>query len=686
MICKIKNLLKKSIPKSVPAYRDFQIKLESLLNRHDYNRKHIMTRRNESHEGIPSPALSRLLKFRRAKSNISSLISSYGKLYSDDKNIKKIAFEFYKNLYRNVKIDRNSLSHFLDAWPGGINAIHWRGIESKFNIEELEIIIKKSRGLKAPGSDGLPALIYKLFPPVAQEILLIRLNEFLDGSYIPDSWKTGMISLIYKSGSRKEISNYRPITLLRTDYKLLALLITRRIYSMICDHINIEQVGFMPRRLIYDNILVVNELLREKEKFLISVDFQKAYDSVSHDTLYLILKHINMPIKLINLIMEMYRNTKTKIIINNELTRAFDVKRGVKQGDPLAPLLFTLIVELLSKFANKNFIGKRFGDFHVKILLNADDVILVPRDEKEFTLWINTLKKFELATGLQINSKKSFYVSHKQMKVSIPRMVEKFKYLGFEFDSNGLLQSDKILISKLNNSFRGWSDISWDIRTNVSIVKSYILSRIMFHSYLIDMKSHSDDIDKQIKKFVFFYKQSGRYKMRSKRFQLPKKLNGLGLWNMDKRFESQWAWLARIAIGYPNMKISNNPKLCDKQSVELSEIYSSIINISRPILTERQKDIVKRIKIDISPIPHLLRNVSSNPLFLNFIWNFVNGVLPTSGRKCARCGDSGNYKHIFFHCPDLKSSRTLLIIKKYLITGYALTPMDGPRNKSTKKC
>ena len=87
------------------------------------------------------------------------------------------------------------------------------------------------------------------------------------------------------------------------------------------------------RRLIYDNVLTLDLLLREKTKIL-NLDFRKAYDSVAHKALIEILKHLGFPTKFVNLIETIIVGSTAKILVNGELTEEVQIQTGVKQGDP----------------------------------------------------------------------------------------------------------------------------------------------------------------------------------------------------------------------------------------------------------------------------------------------------------------------------------------------------------------
>uniref|UniRef100_A0A2D4EPZ4 Reverse transcriptase domain-containing protein n=1 Tax=Micrurus corallinus TaxID=54390 RepID=A0A2D4EPZ4_MICCO len=112
---------------------------------------------------------------------------------------------------------------------------------------ELTQAIRSQKNNKTPGLDGLSGEYYKTMEEILSPIMLDLYNEVLTDSNMPDTWKDALISLILKDGTdARQIHNYRPISLLNSDYKIFATIIANRRKNLLNDYIHGDQNGFLP--------------------------------------------------------------------------------------------------------------------------------------------------------------------------------------------------------------------------------------------------------------------------------------------------------------------------------------------------------------------------------------------------------------------------------------------------------
>ena len=693
-ICKLKKMVV-SIPKGVTAHQIANLKLNDYFERCHRVRMCRLDMDEERHRQQPSQKLTRQLKNRARQQHIDKLKHPItGDTVHKQEDLKEAVHTFYKNLYSEFTVSDETVKMFLEAYePPPPDTFD--NIDAPISVDELKRAIKPMKNLKAPGVDGLPTLPYKYLCDEALECLANRFNEFMSGSTIPSEWKRGVITLLHKKGSRKEIGNYRPITLLRTDYKILSLILCRRIYPRILDHIGIEQVGFMPQRLIFDNVLCLNEVLKLPTKTLLSVDFKKAYDSVSHRTILLVMRHMGFPERFCTLIQNMLSGSQAQLIVNNELTNPFDIRRGVKQGDPLSPLLFTFVIEMITRFARNHFSGIKIGSVVLIILLYADDILLICKDKEELIKWIKVLAMFKEASGLEMNMSKSFYVADTQEDLPVPPAPTKFTYLGFLYTKSGLTSIHSQLLNRVLSSCARWKNVSWRVLTKLSIAKSYILSQLWYFTFIADMTPLATQMQDEIRKFLWFTDKGGRFKMSQKRLQSSTMNSGFGLWDLKLRFRAQWAsicWSLKfnknmkigkiwLSLGYfePNRWLYSIPNPIARRMIsaynEIVAMDKDILQMKKPrlrnwndiiarhqqnqFLTKRQKNVLDTQKVNLGTLFTKLKRLTTNVPIREFWWHYCNGVLPTMSASCNRCGDKATYSHIFFDCHILRRSDLL---------------------------
>ena len=149
------------------------------------------------------------------------------------------------------------------------------------------------------------------------------------------------------------LSNWRPITLLNVDYKILAKVISKRIESVLPKLIHSDQTGFIKGRFIGQNVRLLNDLLEYTDVkkipgILLFIDFEKAFDTIEWPFIQNVLRHFNFGQVIRKWVSILYSDVESAVINGGYMTNYFKVSRGVRQGCPLSPLLFVLAVEILA--------------------------------------------------------------------------------------------------------------------------------------------------------------------------------------------------------------------------------------------------------------------------------------------------------------------------------------------------
>jgi hypothetical protein len=168
---------------------------------------------------------------------------------------------------------------------------------------------------------------------------------------LSSSARHAIISLIYKKGDKKQLTNYRPISLTNTDYKIIAFVLAKRLQKVICSIINNDQSAYMKGRFIGNNIRLVLDIfdfcdLENKGGALIMLDYQKAFDTVEWNFLYHTLLKFNLGKDFIRWVKILYENPTFSVKNNGWISKKVKMSRGVRQGCPLSALLFIIVVEV----------------------------------------------------------------------------------------------------------------------------------------------------------------------------------------------------------------------------------------------------------------------------------------------------------------------------------------------------
>jgi len=365
----------------------------------------------------------RLLQARSIKRTLTEILDPItGTLVTAAADLCLIGRRFYTKLYTPDPVDPAAIEFLLSKLPESARiAEEDHGtLLMEIGPDELMSILLNAPKDRAPGMDGFPFELYEfLLTHDRLAALLCRLmNAALLEAKIPDSWQQTCMILLYKKGSASELGNWRPLSLINTDAKLFTKLITLRLQRHMDKLIGPTQTGFVPGRLIADNGLVMQSFLEHCKRTNtkgagILFDQEKAYDRVHPDYLRAVMTKMNVPSQMITAICTLFFNTNVNLNINGFLAQPFVQQRGLRQGDPLSPLLFNLAFEplLQSILTCPEITGFQMCDSPhsdpLKDMAYADDLAAFIRTAPEWTALKTILDTYSRASNARLNLQKT---------------------------------------------------------------------------------------------------------------------------------------------------------------------------------------------------------------------------------------------------------------------------------------
>ena len=295
---------------------------------------------------------------------------------------------------------------------------------------QVKVALKLSKNGTAMGLDGCPYELWKELDDLHTEavenrkegfnILKTLITIFADIKHHRVDKRLGFaegwMCPIYKKKDVTDISNYQPITLLNTDYKLLTKALALQLVEPIHQLIHLDQAGFIPKRSIFNHIRLASIIINyaeamEEDGVIIALDQEKVYDKIRHNYLWETLETFNIPEEFTKVVKSLYENAHTKVTINGVLSEPFQVTRGVHQGDPLSCLLFDLAIEPLAcKLRNcKDLEGLKIPGIDKRLIVNlfADNTTLFLSKNDHFDTVENLLQTWCKASGAKFNIEKS---------------------------------------------------------------------------------------------------------------------------------------------------------------------------------------------------------------------------------------------------------------------------------------
>jgi hypothetical protein len=268
------------------------------------------------------------------------------RLLTKDEDIKNMWLEYFDKLF-NEDSGRSAIE--LDISSDDLNRQFVRRIQES----EVKDILKRMKGGKAMGLDGIPIEVWRSLRDVAIVWLTKLFNIIFWSNKMPDEWRRSILVLIFKNkGDVKSCTNYRGIKLMSHTIKLWERIIEHRLRG-VTNFIE-NQFGFMPGRLTIGAIFLIRRLMeryreQKKDLHMVFIDLEKAYDKVSKNIMWWALQKHKVSTKYITLIKDMYDNVVTSVRTSDRDINDFLINIVLHQWSTLSPYLFVLVMDEVTR-------------------------------------------------------------------------------------------------------------------------------------------------------------------------------------------------------------------------------------------------------------------------------------------------------------------------------------------------
>ena len=464
-------------------------------------------------------------------------------------------------------IDSQEIEEFLneDSHCKKLNDAEADGIEGKISELELGLILKKGKNGSAPGSSGFNYSFYKFFWRDLKTFITRCANYSYETGSLPTSQRYGLISVIPKGKKDQELlSNWRPLTLLNCVYKIISGAIANRINSILPKIIDQDQSGFVRGRFIGDSIRTTFDVMEWAKKnnkvgLLLLIDFTKAFDSISFSFIEKTLTFFGFKENIRRWVTILLKNFTASTVHAGNISLAFKILRGCRQGDPSAPPLFILAIEILCiKLRNSATTkGYKIEDLEFLLSLYADDcTIFLEFDEENLRNCVKILEDFYLISGLKIHVQKTkciiFGEKPDRYNNICPDLKLKweteFTLLGITFDS--LLENMEInfeeKITEIETVISNWRYRLLTPLGRCCVAKTLLLSKLSHLTMVLPA------LDKKkitrIENLIYKYIWRGRDKVARIDAKKPILLGGLNMPDIVISWKAfKLSWFRRIA-------------------------------------------------------------------------------------------------------------------------------------------
>ena len=273
---------------------------------------------------------------------------------------------------------------------------------------------------KSPGNDGITKEFYEAFWDDLKTPLLLSVNKAFKVGELSTSQKQAVIKLIEKKDKDKRlIKNWRPISLLNVDTKLVSKVLAERLKTALPSLISSNKTAYLNGRFISEggrliqggrlisDISEISDLLKLKG-LLLTVDIEKAFDSANHNFLLKVLENYGLSHDFLKWISILLQNQESCDINGGKTTRYFPLKRGTRQGNPISAYRFIFVLEIVFIFVKESENVQGLTIFNNQFLYTtyADDNTFFLSDENSVTEVIQIFEHFSIFSGLKPNKSK----------------------------------------------------------------------------------------------------------------------------------------------------------------------------------------------------------------------------------------------------------------------------------------
>jgi hypothetical protein len=365
--------------------------------------------------------------------------------------------------------------------------------------DEVRKALSEVKNGKAPGEDGVLTEVLKGGGDVIVQSLFMLFKKVWDMEEFPSQWMRGVICPLFKGGDVQDCGDYRGIALLSIVGKVLGRVLNSRLMAFAeSGEIVEEQFGFRPGRGCVDAAFVFSEVVKGrkdigKATFCAFIDVRKAYDRVWRDGLWKRLWEAGVKGKMWRVLRALYKEVKSCVMVDGELSEWFETLVGVRQGCVLSPVLYSLFINGFAKFLKEKSVGGvEVAEEWLRLLLFADDIVLFAESEEELQEMLNLLSEYCRRWRFEINVGKSkvmvcgprglttqvtakWWLAGKEMG-----RVRVYKYVGMWMNEECTWGDQMAMVRekamKLTNMMKGWLFKHWglSVRTKVEVWKAMV--------------------------------------------------------------------------------------------------------------------------------------------------------------------------------------------------------------------
>lgn len=383
---------------------------------------------------------------------------------------------------------------------------------------------------------------------------------------------SAMIVLLPKKDGATSMADYRPISLIHSIAKLIAKVLSMRLAPVISTLISPAQTAFQRTKCIHDSFLYVQNAVRALHRrktpaLLLKLDIAKAFDSISWEYMFELLQRMGFPARWRDWIALLLSTSSSSCLLNGSPGASIIHRRGLRQGDPLSPLLFILCIDPLHRLLEAATMAGQLSPLpdtavRMRTSLYVDDaVIFINPARTEVDALLSILHLFGEATGLHVNLAKSSAVPISCGDLDLGSILHNFggivaslpiTYLGLPITTSRVrLVHLQFILDRIRARLAGWKGRLMHIAGRRVLVRCVLSAMPTFAlTVLRAPRKFFKEVDKARRRFLWAQDEAatgGKCKVAWSAVTTPEPHGGLGIHDLDKfarALRLRWLWLS----------------------------------------------------------------------------------------------------------------------------------------------
>ena len=659
-----------------------------------------------------------LEKKKGNEKTITELKNDRGDIIRTKNDIMDYTLYYFKKKFTAETIEETIAETLVRSCEKRLDERENEDLNTPFSMDELTRVKKTMKNGKSPGPDGLSSEFYKqTWNFIGTDLLDVLNYVFLSGQ-MPLSMTQGIVTLIYKEkGDRLELNNWRPITLLNVDYKLMTSMVTLRLERVLPSLIHKDQGCAVKGRNIEDQLICIQDIReymknRHSSSMLCALDLEAAFDRADHTYLNKLFRHFNLGRRMENFMKTILSNMYSAIGVNGARTSFFKQSRSIRQGDPAAMACFIMYIEPLANLIRRDaqLTPILIPNQSAKVVSQyCDDTTVMVAKPEDYKRIQYLCEIFGKGTGAKLNDRKTEILllgkwkRSDRMKLPQDNIKVNVKILGVWFGPDAEKLNQDHIIKKIDAVIDFWRDLPLSFDGKKLIIETKILTQLY---HIIRVTGATQMLRKEVQKRItqFFWSPKKMCMIAFKTLQNSKENGGLQLPNLDiincailveriskvlKDSSKPWKGQLIYRLGFTLRSIDQTYASSQHaHTFEQTEVTNTIATTYRALRetvldwsnetfrtlkTRLHKDSEVKIhtKRDYTDTWNLIHDSVSNRKARDISYLVAHDALPIADvlvrrgmnidNKCGLCGDTRETaKHLFINCTMIRELKEKL--------------------------